>query len=125
MSVPLPEGDYLTLSNWRLRVAIGVYKKEKRGRQPLILTVKLWGDFRQAAQTDRLEEALDYADLKYRFEQAISPRRWDLLESFTNDSAEFFLSQNLVQAVELTVVKPRALAPALISYTCRRIKSTQ
>ncbi|NNM55303.1 MAG: dihydroneopterin aldolase [Spirochaetales bacterium] len=125
MTLPLPESDYLTLSNWRVRVGIGAYQKEKHGRQPLILTVKLWGEFHQAAQTDRLEATLDYADLKRRFEQAIYPRRWELLESFADESAEFFLNQNLVQAVELTVAKPRALAPALISYTCRRIKSTQ
>ena len=125
MSHILPKGDYLTLSNWKVRVAIGVYQNEKRGRQPLILTVKLWGDFHQAATTDSLTETLDYADLKRRFEETIHPRRWELLESFANEAAEFFLTPALVQAVELTVAKPRALAPALISYTCNRIKSTQ
>ncbi len=125
MPPQVPGSDCLTISRWRLRVAIGVYPQEKKRRQPLWLTVKLWGDFRLAGRTDRLEDALDYAELKNRFEQFVAPRRWELLESFAEQAAEFFFTHPLLNAVEITLDKPQALAPALISYTCFRIKSTQ
>jgi dihydroneopterin aldolase len=117
--------DFLRLWNWKVRVGIGAWDSEKHRRQTLRLDVKLFGDFHEAAETDRLDLALDYSRLKTDYEAFVSQRRWELLESFALQSAEFFLRSRLVSRVEFTVTKPKAVAPALVSYTLVRFQSTE
>ena len=114
--------DALRLSRWSVAVAIGAYDHEKLGTQELILDLRLWGNFGPAATSDRLEDALDYAALKTDLEAWMGGRRWQLLETFGEDVCQRVLEQPLVQRVELTVDKPAAQAPALISYTLTREK---
>ena len=114
--------DFLRLWNWKIRVGIGAWKSEKRRRQTLSLDVKLYGDFHDAGATDRLELALDYSRLKTDYETFVSKQRWELLESFALQSVAFFLQSSLVSRVEFTVIKPKAVAPALVSYTIVRSK---
>jgi len=114
--------DCIRLSHWSVQAAIGAYDHEKLGSQELILDLRLWGDFRQAAASDRLEDALDYAVLRTRLESWLADRRWQLLEAFGEDFCRQALDHPLVQKVELTVDKPAAQAPALVSYTLTREK---
>jgi dihydroneopterin aldolase len=114
--------DRIRLSRWAVDAAIGVYDEEKLGTQVLILDLSLWGDFRAAGASDQLDDALDYAALKAEVEQWLAGRRWQLLEAFGEDLCREVLRRPLVQRVELTVDKPGALAPALVSYTLTREK---
>lgn len=116
------KGDCIRLRNWSVFVAIGAYDHEKQGTQELILDLRLWGDFRAAGASDDLADALDYAELKADFEDWMRGRRWQLLEAFGEQFCARALLQPLVSQVELTVDKPAAQAPAMVSYTLTRSK---
>jgi len=103
-------------------VAIGAYDHEKLGTQPLVLDLSLWGDFAAAADSDTLADALDYAALRADLEAWMAGRRWQLLEAFGEAVCRKVLEIPLVRRVELTVDKPEAQAPALVSYTLTREK---
>jgi len=103
-------------------VGIGAYDHEKSGTQELVLDLCLWGDFGTAAGSDRLEDALDYAALRTDLEEWLLGRRWNLLEAFAEQFCLRALENPLVHHVELTVDKPAAQAPALVSYTLSRSK---
>ena len=109
--------ESLRLSRWTVQAAIGAYEHEKKGTQELILDLRLWGDFRTAANLDSLEAALDYAALRTELEAWIEGRRWNLLEAFADQFCRRVLQLKLLTAVELTVEKPAALAPVMVSYT--------
>ena len=112
----------IRLSRWSVGVAIGVYEEEKTGTQELVLDLSVWGDFQAAAASDRLEDALDYAQLRVDLEAWIGDRRWNLLESFASELCDRVLAQPQAGRVELTVDKPGAQAPVLVSYTLVREK---
>lgn len=114
--------DRIRLSRWSVQAAIGAYDHEKLGQQELVLDLSLFGDFRGAARSDDLEDALDYAELKAGIEDWLEGQRWNLLEAFGEALCRRALEHRLVLAVELVVEKPAAQAPALVSYTLRRYK---
>ncbi len=114
--------DRIRLSAWSVQVVIGAYDHEKLGTQELILDLSLWGDFTRAAVSDALTDALDYAELKTDVESWLAGRRWNLLEAFGEALCRHVLEHPLVRRVELTVAKPAAQAPALVSYTLSRSK---
>lgn len=114
--------DQIRISRWSVWVGIGAYDHEKFGTQQLVLDLVIRGDFRQAADTDRLEDALDYAAVKEGLEAWVRGRRWQLLEAFAEEFCARVLDHGAVEAVTLTVDKPAAQAPALVSYTITRKK---
>lgn len=118
-SVPL---DRIRIRNWSVQAAIGAYDHEKLGTQELVLDLTLWGDFRAAGASDDLADALDYAELKQGLEAWLGGRRWQLLEALGEALCIQALAHPLVKRVELTVDKPAAQAPALVSYTLTREK---
>jgi len=118
----LAPSDRIRISQWSVQVAIGAYDHEKLGAQELVLDLTLEGDFRVAAASDRLEDALDYAELKAEMELWLIGRRWQLLEAFGEAFCARALARPGVTRVRLTVEKPAALAPALVSYTLVREK---
>ncbi len=122
MEVSRPRWSRIRLSRWSVPVAIGAYEEEKSGSQELVLDVCVWGDFSAAAASDRLEDALDYAQLRADLETWIVGRRWNLLESFAWEFCGRVLAHPQAGRVELTVDKPGAQAPVLVSYTVIREK---
>jgi len=118
----LEASDRIRLSRWSVQAAIGAYDHEKTGTQELVLDLSLWGDFSRAAESDELSDALDYAELKADIESWLAGRRWNLLEAFGQALCRRVLEHPLVRGVELTVDKPAAQAPALVSYTVSRSK---
>jgi dihydroneopterin aldolase len=114
--------DRIRLSRWSVQAAIGAYDHEKTGTQELVLDLSLSGDFTRASASDDLADALDYAALKDGVERWLTGRRWQLLEAFGEDLCRHVLEHPLVRQVELTVDKPAAQAPALVSYTLLRKK---
>jgi len=114
--------DRIRIRNWSVSVLIGVYDQEKLGPQELVLDLSLWGDFRGAGASDDLADAVDYAELKGALERGLVGRRWQLLEAFGEFFCAEVLRHPLVRRVELTVDKPAAQAPALVSYTLTRSK---
>jgi FolB domain-containing protein len=114
--------DCIRISRWSVQVSIGAYDHEKKGTQELVLDLRLGGDFRAAGTSDDLSQALDYAEFKITLELWLAGRRWQLLEAFGEDLCRWSLSHPLVSRVELTVDKPAAQAPALVSYTLTREK---
>jgi FolB domain-containing protein len=119
---PLRPLDRIRLSRWSVEAAIGACDHEKLGTQELVLDLTLWGDFRRAGASDDLADAVDYAELKARLEAWMAGRRWQLLEAFGEQLCAQALAHPQVQGVELTVDKPAAQAPALVSYTLTRHK---
>jgi len=118
----LDPSDRLRISRWSVQVAIGAYDHEKLGTQELILDLTLEGDFRAAGLSDDLMDALDYAELKAALEDWMAGRRWQLLEAFGEQLCTEVLREPLVHRVMVTIDKPAAQAPALVSYTLARSK---
>ena len=114
--------DQLRLSNWNISVFLGAYEHEQHSPQQVILDVRIRGNFQRAAQSDRLEDALDYALLREALEAWTLNKRWVLLEKLVSDLCVFFLAKEAIRMVKVTVEKPSAQPPLSIRCTMTRKK---
>ncbi|MFC8303462.1 dihydroneopterin aldolase [Specibacter sp. NPDC057265] len=87
----------------------GVFDHEKRDGQPFITDAVLFMDVNPAAATDDLRKTADYGAVAETIVAMVTGQSYDLIETLTVRMAERLLTDfPLLQAVEVTVHKPKA-----------------
>ena len=104
--------DRIHIRDLALRCLIGVFPEERREKQDVIINIVLECDLRKAGRTDRLEDTVNYKDLKDRIVQRIEPSKFFLIEKMADCIAGLCLRTRGVKAVTVTVDKPGALTKA-------------
>lgn len=96
---------------WRLKlnVVIGVYPRERKAPQAVIVELALHMDLQAAGRSDRLADTIDYAALIARVRKAVAKSRFKLLEALAERLAGLCLREPRVAAVDVSVAKPGAL----------------
>ncbi|MBU4459962.1 MAG: dihydroneopterin aldolase, partial [Verrucomicrobia bacterium] len=56
--------DRILIRDLALRCIIGIYPEERRAKQDVIVNLAIESDFRRAARTDSIKDAVDYKALK-------------------------------------------------------------
>lgn len=101
--------DTISLTGLRVRGRHGVYDFEREQGQDFVVDVALECDLSRAAQTDQLEDTVDYGGLADRLAAVISGPPVRLLETLATRLAEQALEiDDRVRAVTVTVHKPQA-----------------
>lgn len=108
-----PCPDRIRIRDLTLPCLIGVYPRERQRRQPVIINAILHGDFRRAARSGRLADAIDYAKLLRQIRAVVARSRFRLLEALAQAIAGCCLAEARVQVVEVDVEKPQAFAGGL------------
>ena len=91
---------------------IGCYDWERDIRQTLVIDLELKADFTRAAQTDALEDALDYAAISQRIITVCDESRFKLLEALAEHVASIVLAEFSVDSLRMTITKSGAVAEA-------------
>ena len=78
----------------------------------LVVDLELKADFTRAAQTDALEEALDYAAISQRIIAVCDESRFQLLEALADHLAAIVLAEFSVERLWMTITKPGAVPEA-------------
>ena len=91
---------------------IGCYGWERDIRQTLVIDLELKADFTRAAQTDALEDALDYAAISRRLIDVCDESRFQLLEALAEHLAAIMLREFSIERLRMTITKPGAVAEA-------------
>ena len=76
--------DTVFIKGLKAASVIGCYDWERDIRQTLVIDLELKADFARAAQTDALDDALDYAAISQRVIAACDAARFQLLERSPN-----------------------------------------
>jgi 7,8-dihydroneopterin aldolase/epimerase/oxygenase len=101
-------GDRITLIGLRVQGWHGVHEYERRNGQEFVVDATVWLDLAPAADTDALPATLDYDALAGRAAQIVSKDPCNLIETVAARIATDVLSDQRVQAVEITIHKPAA-----------------
>ena len=94
----------------RARCTIGVDAKERRHRQPVLITMRIEVRPTRAARTDDIADTVDYAEVSRQVRRMAERSRFALLESLAESIARLCLQWTRVRKVRIVVEKPRALA---------------
>lgn len=89
---------------------IGTLPEEKIKPQKIVLDLEMAHDFTQAAQTDDLSHALDYATVAKVITDYVAQRQFQLLETLANQLAELLLQQFQLPWLRIRISKLNAVA---------------
>ena len=107
------ELDELTIKNIRCECVIGCNADERMQKQPILLTVTLFLDTRNAAQSDDLSKTVNYSELCKVLLQFVKESEYQLIETLAEKVSECVLAFDArIQRVRLRLVKPQALSRA-------------
>jgi dihydroneopterin aldolase len=112
---PATSGDRITLTGLRVHGRHGVHEHERAHGQEFVVDATVWLDLDPAAATDQLSATLDYGALAQRAARIVGGQPYNLIETVAARIATEVLSDQRVQAVEVTVHKPQAPIP--LSFT--------
>jgi 7,8-dihydroneopterin aldolase/epimerase/oxygenase len=101
-------GDRITLTGLRVHGRHGVHDFERRDGQEFVVDATVWLDLGAAAATDELSATLDYGALAQRAAQIVGGQPYNLIETVAGRIATEILTDQRVEAVEVTVHKPHA-----------------
>ena len=101
--------DQIHIRQLKLSAVIGVYPRERKAPQPVIVDLALHTDLQVAGRSDQLTDTIDYAALVARVRKAVAKSRFQLLEALAEHIADLCLRELRIAAVDVTVAKPGAL----------------
>ena len=107
-AAPAVARDTITLSGITAIGHHGVFEHEKRNGQPFIVDVVLHTDIRPAAASDDLADTANYGELAEQVKAVITSGPYNLIETLAEKTAAMVLRNFAVDAVDITVHKPKA-----------------
>ena len=103
--------DRLVIRSLELRCVVGVDDWERRMPQRVVVDIELRGDFSAAAESDGLEDAVDYRGPCLKAAEVAASGEYRLVETLADRIAWAALgSHDCVEEVTVSVFKPLALA---------------
>jgi dihydroneopterin aldolase len=73
--------DIVYLNDLRVDTIIGIYDWERRTKQTIILDIEMGTDIRTAAESDSIDDALDYKAVAKRLFAYIGESKFNLVET--------------------------------------------
>ena len=108
------EQGRIRLKDVQFDCIVGILPDERENEQPIILNLTLWLDFAKAAETEDLNESIDYAKLAEELKGFIRLSCFKLVETLVVKTAEYVLEHYpKATAVEVSVAKPKAVPGCL------------
>ena len=101
--------DRVLISDLAVRCIIGVNDDERREKQDVLINLTVFTDMRAVARSDRIEDAVDYRELRTLVVGMVERSRYYLLEALAQAVADVCLGQRGVSKVIVRVDKPGAL----------------
>jgi len=108
----MPYMDKVFISQLHVDTIIGVYDFEKETKQSLFFDIEMLTDIRAAANSDDINDTVDYAVVSERIIKHVTAKPVELLETLVEQIAEFILSDFNVFEVKVRVSKPAAVKEA-------------
>ena len=97
--------DIIYLRDLRIDTIIGIYAWERRTRQTVIFDIEMGADITRAAQTDAIEDTLNYKAVAKRVISFVENSDCQLIETLAERVADIVLREFNVQWLRLSVNK--------------------
>lgn len=101
--------DIIYLRDLRIDTVIGIYDWERRMKQTIVLDIEMATDIRQAANTDNIEDTLNYKDVAKRIMTFVGESEFELVEALAEKITEIILTEFNTSWVRLTLNKKGAV----------------
>ena len=104
--------DIIFISELRIETVIGIFDWERQIKQTVILDIELATDIRKAAQSDHIDDTIDYKTLTKTIIAFVEASEFQLVETLAERVCELIQKEFSVPWVKLKLNKPGALRGA-------------
>lgn len=101
--------DTIHIDDLLLRTMIGINPEERENLQDVVINVTCYTDTRRAAQSDQIEDTLNYRSITKRITDHVEDSRYRLVETLAASIAQLVLTEFDVERVRVRVEKPGAV----------------
>lgn len=104
--------DIVYIKDLQIETVIGIYDWEREVKQVVSLDLEMGADIRKAAQSDNIEDTLDYKAVSKRLISFIGDSEFELVEAMAEQVAAIVLNEFKVPWLRLRLSKPGAVRGA-------------
>lgn len=104
--------DKILIHQLQVSCILGVTEEERKSPQTILIDLKLYTDFSKAAQTDQIEDAIDYDQVCKVVTKFVSQSNFYLLEALAEAIANLVFKEFLIEELKLKIFKPKIIPNA-------------
>ncbi|MEJ2619772.1 MAG: dihydroneopterin aldolase [Candidatus Thiodiazotropha sp.] len=104
--------DIVFIRDLRIETVIGIYDWEREITQTVVFDLEMGTDIKKAADSDAIEDTLDYKAVSKRLVSFVRESKFQLVETLAERCAEIVLNEFNVPWVRLTLNKIGAVSMA-------------
>jgi 7,8-dihydroneopterin aldolase/epimerase/oxygenase len=101
--------DIIFIRDFRLNITVGMYDWERIAPQTVQLDLEIGIPGARAAQSDHIDDTIDYAKVVQRIEASLRDNKIQLLEKLAEHIAELVMGEFKAPWVKVSVTKLAAL----------------
>ena len=101
--------DIIFIRDLRIETVIGVFEWERHIKQMVVIDLEMGADIRRAAETDNIEDTLNYKAVAKRLIRFVGESRFFLVETLAERMADIILTEFQVPWCRLVLSKPDAV----------------
>ncbi|MCV2883343.1 dihydroneopterin aldolase [Aestuariibacter sp. AA17] len=101
--------DKIIIQGLKINALIGVYDWERESKQPLLVDIVMQLDLSKAAQSDDVNDTVDYAKAAELLEKVALDSDFQLLEALAGKLIDTLMATYPLLNVTLTLTKPNIL----------------
>ena len=101
--------DQIIIKDLLLRGIIGINEDERINKQDILINIVMYADTRAAADSDNIDNAVNYRTITKRIVRHVEGSSDYLVEKLVNDIARIILVEYGVERVIVRLEKPGAL----------------
>lgn len=102
--------DIVFIKELQIETVIGIYDWERKIRQTISLDVEMATDIKRAANSDSIDDTLNYKAVAKRLIAFVSASEYELVEALAEKICDIIRSEFNVPWVRLTLHKPGAVS---------------
>ena len=104
--------DTIFLHGLKVETIIGIWDWERKIRQTVVIDLEMAADIRRAAETDSVEDTLNYKNVAKRVQQFVADSEFQLVETLAEKVGEIVTGEFGVPWVRVKINKPGAIRNA-------------
>jgi len=104
--------DIIFLRGLHIETIVGIFDWERVNRRPVVLDLEMSTNNRKAAESDSIDDALDYSAVSQRIVNFVEQSSYFLVETLGEKICEIILTEFNVSWVRLTLNKKGAIQGA-------------
>ena len=104
--------DTVFVHELKVETIIGIWGWERKIRQTISIDLEMGADIRRAAETDSIDDTLNYKAISKRVQQFVADSEFQLVETMAEKIAELVLQEFKVPWIQVRVSKPGAIRGA-------------